>query len=290
MRSGTPAANRTGELEHALGDRNLIFHNWLDHPSYDRFWQKLIPYKEQFRRVKIPVLATTGYYAGGEVGTLYYFTEHYRADPHANHTLLIGPYDDGSMQHGAPANLQGYPVDQSALLDLRELRYQWFDYIFKGADKPALLQDRVNYQVMGSNEWQHAPSVEAMGRGTLKFYLDAAAPEGDASKGDAHRLALRKASDSTFVQHNVNLADRADAALPSGGILSRSLQTRNAVVFVSDPLKHGQQLQRPVLRQARLHDQQDGRGPHSGHLRAAAQRRLPAAIRSGLRVSRQLCA
>ena len=28
------------ELEHALGDRNLIFHDWLDHPSYDRFWQK----------------------------------------------------------------------------------------------------------------------------------------------------------------------------------------------------------------------------------------------------------
>jgi putative CocE/NonD family hydrolase len=232
------------ELEHALGDRNVIFHNWLDHPSYDRFWQKLIPYKEQFRHIKIPVLATTGYYAGGEVGSLHYFTEHYRADPHANHTLVIGPYDDGAMQHGAPANLQGYQLDQNALIDLRELRYQWFDYIFKGAEKPALLQDRVNYEVMGSNEWQHAPSLEAMGKGTLKFYLDAAALEGDASKGDAHRLALRKTSDSTFVQHNINLADRSDAASalpPPNGIVSKSLQTRNAVVFVSDPLKHSQQ-------------------------------------------------
>ena len=232
------------ELEHALGDRNVIFHNWLDHPSYDRFWQKLIPYKEQFRHIKLPVLATTGYYAGGEVGSLYYFTEHYRADPHANHTLVIGPYDDGAMQHGAPANLQGYQLDQNALIDLRELRYQWFDYIFKGAERPALLQDRVNYEVMGSNEWQHAPSLEAMGKGTLKFYLDAAALEGDAFKGDAHRLALRKTSDSTFVQHNINLADRSDAASalpPPNGIVSKSLQTRNAVVFVSDPLKHSQQ-------------------------------------------------
>ena len=95
------------DFEHTIGGRNPIFHDWLDHPSYDRFWQKLIPYKEQFRHVKIPVLATTGYYASGEVGTLYYFTEHYEYDPHANHTLLIGPYDDGSMQHGAPANLRG---------------------------------------------------------------------------------------------------------------------------------------------------------------------------------------
>ena len=226
------------EFEHALGDRNLIFHDWLDHPSYDRFWQKLIPYKEQFRHIKIPVLATTGYYAGGEVGTLYYFTEHYRYDPHANHTLLIGPYDDGAMQHGAPANLQGYQLDQAALLDLRELRYQWFDHIFKGADKPAALQDRVNYQVMGSNEWQHAASLEAMGKGALKFYLDATAPAG----GDTRHLALHKTSDSTFVAQTVDLADRSDPSLPPpSGIVSKSLQTRNAVVFVSDPLKHSQE-------------------------------------------------
>jgi putative CocE/NonD family hydrolase len=230
------------ELEHALGDRNLIFHDWLDHPSYDRFWQKLIPFKDQFRRVKIPVLATTGYYAGGEVGTLYYFTEHLKADPHANHTLLIGPYDDGSMQHGAPANLQGYTVDQNALIDLRELRYQWFDSIFKGAEKPALLKDRINYEVMGSNEWQHAPTLEAMGKGVLKLYLDSAVLDTEPLKGEAHRLALRKTSDSKFVQHTVNLADRSDAALPPpNGIQSKSLQTRNAVVFLSDPLKNSQE-------------------------------------------------
>jgi uncharacterized protein len=226
------------EFEHALGERNPIFHDWLDHPSYDRFWQKLIPYEEQFRHIKIPVLATTGYYAGGAVGTLYYFTEHYRYDPHANHTLLIGPYDDGSMQHGAPPNLQGYPLDQVALLDLRELRYQWFDHIFKGADQPAALQDRVNYQVMGSNEWRHVPSLEAMGKGTLKFYLDAAAAAG----GDTRHLSLHKASDSTFVAQTVDLAERSDPSLPPpSGIVSRSLQTRNAVVFVSDPLKHSQE-------------------------------------------------
>jgi hypothetical protein len=223
------------ELERALGSRNRIFHDWLDHPSYDRFWQKLIPYKEQFGHINIPVLATTGYYGSGEIGTLYYFMQHHRYNAHANQTLLIGPYDDGSMQHGAPANLQGYQTDQVAQIDLRELRYQWFDYIFKGADKPALLQDRVNFEVMGANEWQHAPSLEAMGKGTLKLYLDA-------GSGDAHRLALRKASDSTFVPLNVNFADRSDANQPPpAGLVTRSLQPRNAVVFVSDPLQHTQE-------------------------------------------------
>jgi predicted acyl esterase len=146
------------------------------------------------------------------------------------------------MQHGAPANLQGYPLDQAAQIDLRELRYQWFDHIFKGADLPAMLQDRVNYQLMGSNEWRHAASLEAMGKGTLKFYLDAAALDAPPVKADAHHLALRKTSDSTFVQHIVDLADRSDATLPPpSGIVSRNLQARNAVVFVSDPLKHSQE-------------------------------------------------
>jgi putative CocE/NonD family hydrolase len=229
------------ELEHALGDRNPIFHDWLDHPSYDRFWQKLIPSKEQFRRVKIPVLATTGYYGSGEVGTLHYFTEHLRADPHANHTLLIGPYDDGAMQHGVAPNLQGYAVDQSALVDLRELRYQWFDSIFKAGERPALLQDRINFQVMGSNEWQHAPTLEAMGKGVLKLYLDANGVDTEPLKGVAHRLALRKTSDSKFVQHTVDLADRSDVSTPlNTSIVSKSLQSHNAAVFVSEPLKHSQ--------------------------------------------------
>jgi predicted acyl esterase len=49
-------------------------------------------------------------------------------------------------------------------------------------------------------------------------------------------------SDTRFVPHTVDLADRSDAALPPpNGIVSRALQLRNAVVFVSEPLKHSQE-------------------------------------------------
>jgi hypothetical protein len=58
------------------GGRNPIFQRWLNHPSYDRFWQKLIPYREEFDHIDIPVLTTAGYYADGEIGSLYYFTQH----------------------------------------------------------------------------------------------------------------------------------------------------------------------------------------------------------------------
>jgi hypothetical protein len=41
--------------------------------------------------------------------------------------------------------LHGYQVDAAALVNFRELRYQWFDHVFKGTATPALLTDSVNY-------------------------------------------------------------------------------------------------------------------------------------------------
>jgi putative CocE/NonD family hydrolase len=213
------------------GGHNRVFQRWLNHPSYDRFWQKLIPYREEFAHVDIPVLTIAGYYADGEIGALYYFTQHSQFNAHANQTLLIGPYDDGVMQHGPLANLQGYQIDPAALIDLRELRYQWFDSVLKNGTKPDLLKGRVNYEVMGANEWRHAASLEGMANGSLRFYLDVA------PNRDAPRLVPHQTSGSAFLGQVINLADRSDAnwTAPSG-IISKDPKAHNAVTFVSDPL------------------------------------------------------
>jgi uncharacterized protein len=215
------------------GGHNRVFQRWLNHPSYDRFWQKLIPYREEFAHVDIPVLTTAGYYADGEIGALYYFTQHFRFDAHANHTLLIGPYDDDVMQHGALANLQGYQVDPTALVDLRELRYQWFDSVLKSGTKPDLLKGRVNYEVMGANEWRHAASLEGMANGSLRFYLDTA------RNRDDPRLTRHQTSESAFLEQVIDLADRSDANwTPSSAIISKEPKAHNAVTFLSEPLTH----------------------------------------------------
>jgi len=137
-----------------------------------------VPYREQFAKLTIPVLTTTGYYAAGQAADLYFLQPALRFNPHADHTLIVGPYDDGVLERGPSANLQGYQVDSTALADLRELRYQWFGHVLKGAAAPSLLKDRVNYEVMGANEWRHAPSLEAMAGQSLKLYMDAKGPTG----------------------------------------------------------------------------------------------------------------
>jgi uncharacterized protein len=225
------SGRRYRDLGRLYGKPNPIFIRWLNHPSYDRFWQQMVPYREQFAKLSIPVLTMTGYFAQSEPGDLYYFTQHHRYNPHADHTLIIGPYDDAMLRSPPPADLHGYQVDSGALLDFRELRYQWFDHIFKAAATPALLKDGVNYQLMGANEWRHAPSLDAMADKSLKFYLERA------SSGANHRLILHKKTNDAFVEQTVSFLDRKDAAwTPSADFISKSLAPRHGAIFISEPM------------------------------------------------------
>lgn len=226
------------DLDKIDGLPNAVWQRWIAHPSYDAYWQSTIPYKEEFARVRIPVLNTAGYYYGGPGAAVYYFTEHLRYNPKAEHYLLVGPYEHLQAQRGTrnafgqhAEFIFGYRRDPAALIDLVELRYQWFDYVFKGAPKPAILQDRVNYEVTDANVWKHAPSIAAMSASKMRLHLTAT------KQGAAYRLSESKPAGDEFVAQTVNLADRSDADQPSpgGGVLDKDVDSTNGLVFVSDP-------------------------------------------------------
>ncbi len=222
---------RYRDLGQIYGKDNPLFIRWQNHPSYDGYWQKMLPYREQFARVTIPVLIMTGYFAASEPGDLYYFSQHNRYNPGADDTLLIGPYDDAMLQLGPSASLHGYQLDPTALVDIHELRYQWFDHVFKGTAAPSLVTTGINYQVMGANEWQHAPTLEAMSGRSLKFYLDRV------PVGSSHRLTLQKKTNDTFVEQKVGYIDRSDAAwMPPTDFISKGLAPRHGSIFISEPL------------------------------------------------------
>lgn len=213
-----------------LDDQSKLIRTWLTHPSHDRYWQKLLPTAEQFAQIDIPVLTIAGYY-GAEAGALYFHQEHRRNRPQADTTLLLGPYDADSIRHGTVATLRGYTLDPVARVDLPELRYQWLDHVLKGAKKPSLLQDRVNYQVMGANQWRHVPALDATERTPLRLYLDTRKRNGP------HRLLPSPPDGSGSAQLAVDLADRSDALIPWPDALHlKQLPTRNSISFVSDPL------------------------------------------------------
>jgi hypothetical protein len=75
----------------------------------------MIPYKEEFARINIPVLNPAGYYYGGPGAAVYYFTEHLRYNPKAEHYLLIGPYDHFEAQRGT-GNAFGQHTESSFVI------------------------------------------------------------------------------------------------------------------------------------------------------------------------------
>ncbi len=150
------------------GRASTIFRGWLNHPSYDRYWQKMLPFREEFARINIPVLTVTGYYSSGASASLYYFTQHHQHNARANHALLIGPYDDQSVERGPASALRGFQLDSAAIVELHEAWYEWFDYALKGVKRPALLSANVNYQLAGANEWRHAATIDGAGTKPLR--------------------------------------------------------------------------------------------------------------------------
>jgi putative CocE/NonD family hydrolase len=225
-------------LDTLEGRPNDIFQRWLKHPMYDSFWQNMVPQKAEYAKINVPILSTTGYYDDDQLGAMYYYSQYHKWNKNPNYYLLIGPYDHGGSQGSPRAELDGYKIDSAAKVSITELIYEWFDYIMKGKPRPAILQDRVNFEVMGENKWHHVPSLDKMSNDTLKFYL------GSIAEGKNYNLLTTKPKTKGYITQDVNLADRTDIDLyKAGGALHDHLIVDSLLrphpgklMFVSAPL------------------------------------------------------
>lgn len=208
-----------------------VFHRWLDHPTYDAYWQSMIPYKDEFANINIPILSTTGYYDGGQIGELYYYREHLKYKPDAEHYLIIGPYGHFGSQGTPDSVYNGYHIDPVANISIHAITYEWFDHIFKGSSKPSFLKDRVNYQVMGSNEWKHAATIDKMYNKPMKLYL--------AATDSSAELSLKPTKKGP-IQQQIDFSDRksSNSYYYFNRVVYNELNTNNGILLVSAPLEN----------------------------------------------------
>ncbi|MCG8326797.1 MAG: CocE/NonD family hydrolase, partial [Chitinophagales bacterium] len=144
------AGTSYNKLDSIDGTPNRLFQRWISHPSFDDYWQNMAPYKKEFSQINIPVLSIDGYYNDSQNSGLYYLREHFKYVSNPEHYLIIGPYSHFGAQRTGQKVINGYEVDENALISTNEITYQWFDYIFKEGEKPEILKDKINYQVMGA--------------------------------------------------------------------------------------------------------------------------------------------
>jgi uncharacterized protein len=192
------------EIDAIDGRPNDVLQRQLRHPSFDAYWRSMQPHGREFARIRIPVLSLTGYFDDANPAAVNYLVDHHRYARNAEHYLVIGPWahrDNLSGRKSAVVN--GYTIDPAADIDTEALVYEWFDHVLRNGPMPRQLQDRINYEVMGANAWQHAPSIAKMATHTLRLYLTAE------TSAQRHVMSAVQPARDAFVEQTVDLADRA---------------------------------------------------------------------------------
>ncbi|PWN60870.1 CocE/NonD family hydrolase [Chryseobacterium viscerum] len=214
-------------LDTISGKPSKIFQRWLDHPGYDQYWQKMVPYKEDFSKINIPILTTTGYYDDDQIGALYYFKQHHQYNKNANHYLVIGPYNHGGAQSFGFTYVNGNPIDPAARISIDDLAFSWFDYILKGGKKPEILKDKINFQVMNTNTWKHVSNLDKMHTSSVKFYLQ--------DKKNTSSV-FNKPETKSFTTQIVDFKNRDQKDTYYKVSKKDSIKTTNSVAFESEVL------------------------------------------------------
>lgn len=221
------------EIDRIDGTPNPLLQRWLAHPAYDGYWQRMVPYQSDFAHINIPVLTVTGYYDDGQISALEYLRQRNRYNPQAQDFLVIGPYDHfGTHRSRKDAVLRGYPIDPVAQFSTPELVYQWMDHVLRGGSRPAMLENRINYEVMGANQWRHVASLGEMSSRAERWYF------GSARDGQHYRLVPDRPARAGELKQTVDLADRTvssnNHSYPDP-ILEDRLEHLTELMFVTAP-------------------------------------------------------
>jgi putative CocE/NonD family hydrolase len=135
--------------------RAPYYFDWLAHPTFDAYWQALIP-DHFYERITVPALIVAGWYDFFQRDDL----THYRSirqqagsDLARQHSrLVIGPWGHGSFLWGLPE--RQYEEQGAAIKMLTDLQLRWFDHWLKGIENGVEREKPVKIFVMGINQWR----------------------------------------------------------------------------------------------------------------------------------------
>ncbi|GAA4342467.1 CocE/NonD family hydrolase [Flaviaesturariibacter amylovorans] len=162
-------------FDSVAGLSSPYFTRWLQHPDFDEYWRNILPKEADYRALDIPVLTTTGYYDGDQLGALHYYGQHLQHRPKSPHYLIIGPFDHSGAQWMPAASQAGRLIDREAQIPLYKYVIGWFDWALKGTPLPAFFRDKAMYYDPAGRNWKGAPSLFRSTGDSLRLHLSAPA-------------------------------------------------------------------------------------------------------------------
>jgi putative CocE/NonD family hydrolase len=167
------------DLDSFIGNPSKNFQRILKHPTVDAYYDAMLPTRDQFQKITLPILTITGQYDGDELGALTFYRDHMAnasTEARAKHFLVIGPWDHAGTR--TPTDeVAGVKFGPGAIVDLNDLHRQWYDWTMKAGPKPPFLRSQVAYYLLapgnsGANgDWKYADDFAALIANPKTFYL-----------------------------------------------------------------------------------------------------------------------
>ena len=163
------------ELPHLQDGLADYFYDWLVHPDYDDYWQRL-SIEEYHSRITVPALNIGGWYDIFLGGTLrnYLGMREQGATEEARRgqKLLIGPWQHGSSRGPGIAGDHYFGLGSDPLaIDLEGVLLRWFDCWLKGAHNGIMDEPPVRLFVMGDNVWRDEQEWPLARARAVNYYL-----------------------------------------------------------------------------------------------------------------------
>jgi putative CocE/NonD family hydrolase len=191
--------------------------------------------------LSLPILTITGSYDDDQPGAIQHyrqFMQYASAEARERHYLVIGPWDHAGT-HAANAQVGGLTFGPASLLDIAKLHVDWYAWTMSGGPKPDFLKQHVAYYVMGAEQWQYAPSLDAVTRKQRRLYLDSDGDATDVFRSGSLSESLRDGRADSYVYDPRDTAIAAlEEKLDPSSLTDQSLTLANKgklLVYHSEP-------------------------------------------------------
>lgn len=169
-------------LAESVGFNVRHFQDWLDHPSYDAYWEPL-NLEARASEMSVPALNIGGWYdvfLRSTIGSYKTMTEQAATETaRSGQRLVIGPWPHGWNQSSQTGDMEFGP---DSMIDAPNMLLQWFDYWMKGKSRPQSLKSGeapVRIFIMGENIWRDEQEWPLARTDYRPFYLH---PDGTLSQ------------------------------------------------------------------------------------------------------------
>lgn len=201
-----------GKLDEISGFESKAFQKWILHPAFDTYYETILPTKEDYERINIPILNITGHFDDDQHGAMYYFNNFLKYNTKAKDQcyMVIGPWDHGGTRRPS-TTFENMTFGDNSKIDIGKLHVQWFDWVMKNGPKPEFLKDNVAVYEMETNEWKYAKKLTDLAPKSKFFYLDS---DGNATDAfNSGKMSTQQPQKSVFDSFKYNPLDTNDFEL-----------------------------------------------------------------------------